>query len=82
MSDKVLVESIHNHGYDTFTSLQEKTEEITQIPSEAKSELRLFRKNKNCFDINNKLDHGVKCDFCQKEFSQIQNLNQHIDLPH
>ena len=82
MSDKVLVESIHNHGYDTFTSLQEKTEEITQIPSEAKSELRLFRKNKNCFDINNKLDHGVKCDFCQKEFSQIQNLNQHIALVH
>ena len=31
-------------------------------------------------------DHGekqtVKCDFCQKEFSQLQNLNQHIAIVH
>ena len=86
MSDKVLVEHIHNHGFDTFTSLQEKTEVIHQIPSKAKSELRLFRRNKNCSDENDKLDHGekqtFKCDFCQKEFSQLQNLNQHIAIVH
>ena len=86
MSDKVLVENIHNPEFDTFTSLQEKTEDINQIPSKAKSELRLFRRNKNCSDVNDKLDHGekqtVKCDFCQKEFSQLQNLNQHIAIVH
>ena len=86
MLDKVLVENIHNHGFDTFTCLQEKTEDINQIPSKAKSELRLFRRNKNCSDENDKFDHGekqtVKCDFCQKEFSQLQNLNQHIAIVH
>ena len=86
MLDKVLVENIHNHGFDTFTSLQEKTKEINQIPSKAKSELRLFRRNKNYSDENDKFDHGekqtVKCDFCQKEFSQLQNLNQHIAIVH